>query len=161
MLSEFGYSRHGTPFFRQPHRWREVSVRKAKTSLDWAEKIRTLLDEDYPDAERVILVCDNLNTHKIGSPYEASPPEEAHRLASRLETHFTPKHGSSLNVAEIELSIITRQCLDRRVPDQDTLKTETTAWQNERNENQKGVDWRFTTDEARIKIKRLYPQTQR
>jgi hypothetical protein len=161
---DYEYERNGTVnnfMFTEPLAgWRKVSVRKTKTSLDWAEEIRTLLDEDYPDAEKVILICDNLNTHKIGSLYEAFHPAEARRLASRLEIHFTPKHGSWLNVAEIELSILTRQCLDRRIPDQDTLETETSAWHQERNDNQKGVDWRFTTDDARIKLKRLYPQIQ-
>lgn len=161
---DYEYERNGTAnnfLFTEPlGGWRKVSVRKTKTFLDWAEEIRILLEEDYSEAERVILVCDNLNTHKIGSLYEAFPPEEARRLASRLEIHYTPKHGSWLNIAEIELSILTRQCLNRRVPDQDALERETHAWHNPRNEQQKGIDWRLTTDNARIKLKRLYPQIQ-
>jgi hypothetical protein len=161
---DYEYERNGTAnnfLFTEPlGGWRKVSVRKTKTSLDWAEEIRTLLVEDYPEAEKVILVCDNLNTHKIGSLYEAFPPEEARRLASRLEIHYTPKHGSWLNIAEIELSILTRQCLNRRIPDKDALETETEAWHNARNQQQKGIDWRFTTGDARIKLKRLYPQIQ-
>lgn len=161
---DYEYERNGTTnnfLFTEPLAgWRKVSVRKTKTSLDWAQEIRILLEADYPQAEKVILVCDNLNTHKTGSLYETFPPEEARRLASRLEIHYTPKHGSWLNIAEIELSILTRQCLNRRVPDQNALETETEAWHNERNKQQKGVDWRFTTDDARIKLKRLYPQIQ-
>ena len=161
---DYEYERNGTTnnfLFTEPLAgWRKVSVRRKKTSVDWAEEIRILLDEDYPDADKVVLVCDNLNTHKMGSLYEAFPAEEARRLASRLEIHYTPKHGSWLNIAEIELSILTRQCLNRRIPDQQTLETETRAWDNQRNEQQKGVDWRFTTDDARIKLKRLYPQIQ-
>ncbi|MCD5412859.1 MAG: transposase, partial [Dehalococcoidia bacterium] len=111
----------------------------------------------YPEAERIRLVCDNLNTHKLGSLYEAFPPEVARQLARRLEIHYTPKHGSWLNIAEIELSALTTQCLDRRIPDIQTLGNETKAWEKRRNEQQKGVDWQFTTKDARIKLKRLYP----
>ena len=109
---------------------------------------------------RVRLVCDNLNTHGMGSLYEAFPPEQARRLASRLEIHSTPKHGSWLNIAEIELSALTLQCLDRRMPDLETLIQETMQWEQRRNATQKGVDWQFSTKDARIKLKRLYPQMQ-
>ena len=140
--------------------WRKVNVRQRKTSIDWAYEIKELLDGDYAGAEKVVLVCDNLNTHKIASLYEAFEPKEARRLAERLEIHYTPKHGSWLNVAEIELSVFTGQCLDRRIADMATLQQEAKAWYRKRNANQKGVDWQFTTEKARIKLKRLYPQIQ-
>ena len=132
--------------------------REKKTKPDWAEEIKTLLDQDYPKAKMVILVCDNLNTHTIGSLYEAFPPAEARRLAERIDIRYTPKHGSWLNVAEIELSVMTKQCLDRRIEDIATLRRETTAWANQRNHQQTDVDWQFTTHDARIKLKQLYPQ---
>jgi len=119
-----------------------------------------LLNEDYPEAEKVILVCDNLNTHKVASFYEAFEPKQARQLAERLEMHYTPKHGSWLNVAEIELSVFTKQCLYRRIPDMATLRQEAKAWYRKRNANQKAVDWQFTTEDARVKLKRLYPQIQ-
>ena len=136
-------------------RW--VTVTDRRTAIDWAHQIQTLVDERYPEAERIVLVLDNLNTHTPGSLYEAFPPAEAKRLAERLEIHYTPKHGSWLNVAEIELSVLSRQCLDRRLPDQATLQTEVTAWQERRNAAAGTVDWRFTTADARIKLARLYP----
>ena len=140
--------------------WRRVSVRERRTAIDWAEEVKYLLDEVYPDAERVTLVCDNLNTHKIASLYKAFPADEALRLASRLEIVYTPKHGSWLNIAEIELSVFSRQCLNRRIPDIETLRSEAEAWQTYRNRTENRVDWRFTTQDARIKLKRLYPKTQ-
>ena len=140
--------------------WRRVSIRERRTSIDWAEEVKHLLDEVYPEAERVTLVCDNLNTHKIASLYKAFPAEDALRLASRLELVHTPKHGSWLNIAEIELSVFSRQCLNRRISDLETLRSETQAWQKHRNETAGPVDWRFTAEDARIKLKRLYPQTQ-
>jgi len=140
--------------------WRRVNVTKQRKKLDWAEQIRILLEEDYPDAEFVVLVMDNLNTHTIGSLYEAFPPDKARQLARRLEIHYTPKHGSWLNIAEIELSVLSRQCLDRRIGSIELLESECHCWNMKRNEMQKGVDWRFTTDDARIKLKRLYPQIQ-
>ena len=159
---DYEYKRNGTAtnfMFTEPLAdWRKVNVRERKTKVDWAEETRELLDVDFPEAEKVILVCDNLNTHGISSLYEAFPPEEARRLVERLEIHFTPKHGSWLNIAEIELSILTKQCLDRRIPDLDTLKKETESWGRKRNAQQKTVDWQFTTEDARIKLKRLYPQ---
>ena len=140
--------------------WRRVSVRERRTAIDGAEEVKYLLDEVYPDAERVTWVCDNLNTHKIASLSKAFSPEEALGLASRLELVHTPKHGSWLNIAEIELSVFSRQCLNRRIPDLEMLRSEAAAWQKHRNQNAGRVDWRFTTDDARIKLKRLYPQTQ-
>lgn len=156
------YERNGTAvnfMFTEPlSGWRKVKVREHRTAVDWAQEMKELLDVDYPDAEKVILVCDNLNTHRLASFYEAFPPEEARRLVNRLEFHYTPKHGSWLNIAEIELSALTTQCLDRRIPDLQTLRQEIKAWEQKRNAGQKSVDWRFTTDNARIKLKRLYPQ---
>lgn len=122
--------------------------------------MKDLLDNDYADYERVILICDNLNTHKLGSFYATFPPQEARRLCAKLEIHFTPKHGSWLNIAEIELSAMTKQCLDRRIPDQQTLAKEVSAWNKQRNENQIDINWQFTNEKARIKLKRLYPQIQ-
>ena len=137
---------------------RKVNVRERKTSIDWAQEIKALLDLDYPQAEQVILVCDNLNIHNLASFYEAFEPGEARRLAKRLEIHHTPVHGSWLNIAEIELSALSKQALDQRIADRYTLQRQTSAWERERNEKQKSVDWQFTTDDARIKLKRLYPQ---
>lgn len=138
--------------------WRRVSVRDRKTKIDWAEEIRHLLEVDYPHARKVILVCDNLNTHKIGSLYDAFEPQLARQLAKRLEIHHTPKHGSWLNIAECELSALTRQCLGKRTGSVKSLKQKTTAWMNQRNRKQIGVDWQFRTKTARIKLKHLYPQ---
>jgi hypothetical protein len=124
---------------------------------DWAQTIRALLDEQYPEAERVVLVMDNLNTHTRGSLYEAFPPAEAKRLADRLEIHYTPKHGSWLNIAEIQLSVLGRQCLHRRLPDIETLATELTAWETTHNDRHAPVRWQFTTTDARTKLAKLYP----
>lgn len=161
---DFEYERNGTAtnfMFTEPlGGWRKVNVRTTKKKVDWAEEIRELLDVDYPEAKKVVLVCDNLNTHKLSSLYDAFPPEEARRLIERLEIHFTPKHGSWLNIAETELSVFTRQCLDRRMPDIDTLKKEATAWYRERNANQRSVCWQFATTDARVKLRRLYPHIQ-
>ena len=140
--------------------WRHVAVTERRTRMDWAHFVRDLLDIHYPDAERVVLVMDNLNVHSPGSLYEAFPPAEAKRLADRLEIHYTPKHGSWLNIAEIELSVLARQCLDRRIPDQLGLVAEVAAWERDRNGDQTRVDWRFTTDDARIRLKRLYPSLE-
>jgi DDE superfamily endonuclease len=161
---DYEYERRGTanlfmvcePLVGQ--RW--VAVTHRRTAVDWAEQIQTLVDVRYPDAERIVLVLDNLNTHSPGSLYEAFPPAQAKRLADKREIHYTPKHGSWLNIAEIELSVLSRQCLDRRIPDTATLHTEVTAWQNRRNAAGGSVDWRFTTADARIKLKRLYPKIQ-
>jgi hypothetical protein len=140
--------------------WRRVSVRATKTSVDWALEIRHLVDVDFPKARKIVLICDNLNTHKIGALYEAFPPEEAHRIRQRLEIHYTPKHGSWLNIAEIELSVLTKQCLNRRIQDADMLAHEVAAWATDRNLRQKGVNWHFTRNDARIRLTRLYPQPQ-
>jgi hypothetical protein len=140
--------------------WRQVTVTERRTKVDWAHCVKELIDLHYPAAERIVLVMDNLNTHACASLYEAFPPAEARRIAERLEIHYTPKHGSWLNMAEIELSILGRQCLDRRMEDHAMLTEEVGAWNVERNAAEKGVDWRFTTDDARIKLKHLYPSIE-
>src|SRR5207253_11344629 len=140
--------------------WREVAVTDRRRREDWARFVRDLVDGRYREADKLVLVMDQLNTHSPASLYQAFAPEEAKRLADRLEIHHTPKHGSWLNMAEIELSALTIQCLDRRIPDLETLIKETTQWETRRNASQKGVDWQFSTPEARIKLKRLYPQMQ-
>src|SRR6266496_3126681 len=140
--------------------WRDVTVSARRTRIDWAHCIKDLVDVHYPDAEQIVLVQDNLNTHTPASLYEAFEPAEAKRLADRLELHYTPKHGSWLNMAEIELSVLSEQCLDRRVADRLTLEREVVAWQATRNASGRGVDWRFTTEDARIKLKHLYPAIQ-
>jgi hypothetical protein len=137
-----------------------VDVCEQRTGVAWAHQIKQGLDEHYPAADKVRLVCDNLHTHKVASLYEAFAPAEARRLARRLELHHTPKHGSWLNIAEIELSVLSQQCLDRRMADLAMLQQETKAWEHERNTKQTGVDWQFTTNDARIRLKRLYPQYQ-
>ncbi len=159
---DYEYERNGTAaiflFTDALAKWRRVSVREHRTAIDWAEEMRILLEEDYPNAEKVILVCDNLNTHVAASFYKAFLPDHARRLLKRLEIHYTPKHGSWLNIAECELSALTRQCLKRRIPDMATLEKETKAWAKKRNNSQKGVEWRFSTKDARIKLKSLYPK---
>ncbi len=139
-------------------RWVDVTERRTRT--DWANQIKELVDERYPEAEQIVLVMDNLNTHTPASLYEAFDPEEAKRLANKLEIHYTPKHGSWLNMAEIELSVLSRQCLDRRVPDFETLEAEVAAWQERRDAAGTKIEWRFRTEDARIKLKRLYPSLQ-
>lgn len=160
----YEYERNGTAnnfMFTEPLAgWRKVSVRERKTKIDWAEEIKALLDEDYPDAELVILMCDNLNTHTLGALYEAFDPAEAKRLADRLDIRYTPKHGGWLNVAEIELSVLTKQCLARRISDISKLRRETAAWARHLNNAQTGVDWHFTSKNARTRLNRLYPQVQ-
>lgn len=161
---DYQYERNGTTnifMFCEPlHGWREPHVVRRKTAVDWAAEIRWLLEKQYPHAEKVVLVCDNLSTHHTGALYEAFPPDIARRLVERLEIHYTPKHGSWLNIAEIELSVLTRQCLKRRIASEDTLTKEVDAWQKQRNAHQKGVSWQFSAPDARIKLKRLYPQIQ-
>jgi DDE superfamily endonuclease len=137
--------------------WRRVHALPQRTRVDWAGQVEELLNVDYPDAETVVLVMDNLNTHGIASLYEAFSPEEAHALAQRLEIHHTPKHGSWLNIAEIELAALARQCLDRRISALEVLNTELAAWQTATNADQRQVDWQFTTDDARVKLRHLYP----
>lgn len=159
---DYHYERRGVQslfmFFNPIRGWRRVSNRDHRTRVDWAEEIRILLDEDYPHARKVKLVCDNLNTHHIASLYEAFPAEEAHRLARRLEIQYTPRNGSWLNVAEIELSVLSRQCLDRRIASAEQMSQEITAWCAERNADGSRVRWRFTTPNARIALRHLYPQ---
>jgi hypothetical protein len=140
--------------------WRQVMVSNRRTRIDWAHCIRDLVDVHYPDAEQIVLVQDNLNTHTPASLYAAFAPAEAKRLADKLELHYTPKHGSWLNMAEIELAMLAGQCLDRRLADQATLEREVAAWQAARNRAGRGVNWRFTTEDARIKLQHLYPTTQ-
>jgi hypothetical protein len=140
--------------------WRAVQVTERRTAKDFAEVVRWLVEDVHPDAEKVVLVMDNLNTHKAASLYEAFPPDQARRILERLEIHHTPKHGSWLNMAEIELSVLSGQCLDRRIDNAIELRREVRAWQDERNERQVGVNWQFTTADARIKLRKLYPVIQ-
>jgi hypothetical protein len=159
---DYEYTRNGTCsifiFTEALAGWRHAYALPQRTKQDWAHQIKWLLQEQYPKAEKVVLVMDNLNTHTVSSLYQTFPPEEAFILAQRLEIHYTPKHGSWLNIAEIELSALAAQCLgSRRIGDIQTLNTELDAWHTRRNKNQKGVDWHFTTTDARIKLKRLYP----
>jgi len=155
------YIRNGTCsifIFTEPLKsWRNVVVSRRRTKKDWAKYVAELLEVHYPLASKVCLVMDNLNTHVVSSLYEAFPPEKARTLAKRLEIHYTPKHGSWLNIAEIELSAMTAQCLGRRIPTIETLSSELDAWNSARNNNAATVNWQFTTDNARIKLKRLYP----
>ncbi|WP_329477898.1 transposase [Kribbella sp. NBC_01484] len=139
--------------------WRRVEARPRRTRLEWAHQVQRLLTLDYPDAQKVVLVMDNLNTHTTGSLYEAFAAEKAFAVAQRLEIHHTPKHGCWLNIAEIELSALTRQCLDRRLDDLTLLNTELVAWQQATNTGQRQVDWQFTTEDARIKLCHLYPSS--
>ena len=161
---DYEYVRNGTAnvfAFTEPLTgWRHIAVTDHRTKTDWAHEIRKLVDVHRPQAERITLVMDNLNTHSLGSLYEAFPPEEARRIINRIEVVHTPKHGSWLNMAEIELSVLRRQCLDRRIPTAAGLAREVTAWEQPRNTRSMPVDWRFTTTNARIKLKRLYPSTQ-
>lgn len=137
--------------------WRRVEVTQQRTALDYAQLLKTLVDSDYAQVEKLIVIQDNLNTHSPASLYKAFDPSEAQRILSRLEFCHTPKHGSWLNMAEIELSILSRQCLDRRIADLDTLKSEVDAWQDNRNHEETWINWRFTKDDARVKLHRLYP----
>jgi hypothetical protein len=137
--------------------WRKVRVTARRTKHDFAEFLRTLAEEDFPEAEVIVLVMDNLNTHNPGALYETFPPEVARRLVKRFEWHYTPEHGSWLNIAECELSVLAKQCLQRRIPDQETLVPEIAAWELRLNQTGVKVDWQFTIDQARIKLKRLYP----
>jgi hypothetical protein len=158
---DYEYERRGTAnvfMFAEPLKGRRrVMVTERRTAVDWAQAVKKVLDEDYPDARIVRLVMDNLNTHCLGSLYEAFPPAEARRLAERLEIHYTPKHGSWLNVAEIELRVLSGQCLARRIPERTELEREVAAWERDRNHSVVGVDWQFTSEDARVKLKRLYP----
>jgi hypothetical protein len=161
---DYEYTRNGTAnlfMISEPLTGRRhVEVTDRRTAVDFAEVVRTLVEEMYPEAEKVVLVMDNLNTHKLASLYEAFPPEQAKRIADRLEVHHTPKHGSWLNMAEIELSVLSGQCLDRRIETREELQREVAAWERERNKRGMPIQWRFTTADARIKLRRLYPTTQ-
>lgn len=157
---DFEYERNGVHnlfmFYEPFGGWRHVSVTARRTKIDWAHQIKVLLCDHYPHARKVILVMDNLNTHTGASLYEAFPPDEARSLYERLEIHYTPKHGSWLNIAEIELRVLIGQCLNRRIPDAETLKREVSRWKSQRNTVGARVDWQFTTADARVKLKRLY-----
>jgi hypothetical protein len=161
---DYEYERNGTAnifmFFAPMTGWRHVEITEQRTQIDYAQQMKWLVDKGFPDAIKIRVVQDNLNTHVKASLYKAFQPEEARRILNRLEFHYTPKHGSWLNMAEIELSVLSRQCLDRRIPDQETLKIEVKAWEEKRNENSDTVGWRFTTEDARIKLKHLYPSIQ-
>ena len=155
------YERNGVSslfmFFAPLEGWRHVEVTDSRTACDWAHQIKQLIDVQFPQADAIRLVMDNLNTHTPASLYKAFEPEEAHRLANKLEIIYTPKHGSWLNMAEIELSILSRQCLNRRIPDRTTLRSEVEAWESQRNAVESQMECRFTTEDARVKLKKLYP----
>jgi hypothetical protein len=159
---DYHYQRQGTRalfMFFAPHQgWRRVRSRAQRTRRDWAEEIQQLIDVDFPQARRITLVCDNLNTHHIAALYESFAPEEAHRLARKLRIVYTPRNGSWLNVAEIELSVLSRECLARRIASVDEFDNELSAWESARNAQASKVIWQFTTVDARIKLRRLYPQ---
>ena len=161
---DYEYERNGVGslfmLFAPLEGWRRVEVRERRTKEDWAHVVKRLVDEDYADRERIVLVMDNLNTHKASSLYAAFEPAEARRIAKRLEIHYTPKHGSWLNMAEIEIGVLSRQCLNRRIPDRGVLGEQVQAWQRRRNRDGVRVNWRFTTDDARIRLKSLYPSIQ-
>lgn len=159
---DYEYERAGVASLFMAHAplegWRNVAVRARRTAVDYAHVLRDLADTHFPDAEKIVLVQDNLNTHRTASLYEAFPPAEARRIAGRFEWHYTPKHGSWLNIAECELSVLACQCLDRRIPDRVTLGTEVAAWAVKRNTASARANWQFTTEDARIKLSQLYPQ---
>ena len=161
---DYEYERNGVQnlfmFFCPLQNWRYVKVTDRRTKADGAECMRELVDELFPNAVRIRVVQDNLNTHTPAALYERFAPAEAKRILDRLEFHYTPKHGSWLNMAEIELSVLSRQCLNRRIPDKDTLQQETAAWAETRNIKETTVNWRFTTADARIKLTRLYPSIE-
>ena len=161
---DYEYERNGTAnlFMRfEPLAGRRrVKVTDQRTKVDFAHAVRDMVDQDYPEAEAIVLVMDNLNTHKPASLYEAFEPAEARRLIEKLEIHYTPKHGSWLYMAETELSVMTKQCLDRRIPDVATLRREIAAWERQRNKARSKINWQFTTHDARIKLRKLYPSIQ-
>lgn len=161
VTTDYEYERNGTANlfmnFEPLAGKRHVKVTERRTALDYAQVVRELVDVHYPDAEKIVLVQDNLNTHKPASLYEAFPPEEAQRILAKLEIHYTPKHGSWLNMAETELGILSRQCLDRRIEDRERLTSEIEAWEVSRNRAECKVNWQFTTHDARTKLRRLYP----
>jgi hypothetical protein len=159
--SDYEYERNGTAnlfmMFAPLEGWRHVKVTDRRTAVDYAHALKDLSDVHFPDAGKIVLVQDNLNTHKMASLYEAYPPAEARRLVERFEWIYTPKHGSWLDMAESELAVLSNQCLDRRIPDKKTLIGETTAWEKYRNKHHAKADWQFTSQDARIKLKHLYP----
>ncbi len=161
---DYEYERHGNAnifmLFEPLAGKRFIEINPHRKSVDWAHVMKVLSDVLYPDAEVIVLVMDNLNTHKLASFYQAFEPEEAHRLSRMFEIHYTPKHGSWLNMAEIELSVLVRQCLDRRISNQDILNAESQTWAKDRNEKVVKVDWRFATADARVKLKHLDPKIQ-
>lgn len=158
------YKREGTAnlfLFVQPLRgWRHVNVTKRRTKQDFAQQMRLLVDDYFPTAQRIRLVMDNLNTHTPAALYEVFPPDEARRITRKLEFHYTPKHGSWLNMAECELAVLAGQCLDRRIPNLETLREEIAVWQDQRNQHQAKIHWQFGTDLARVKLNRLYPSLE-
>lgn len=158
---DYEYERNGTAnlfMLCEPMTgWRQVEVTQQRTAIDYAHLLKALVDDFYPQALKITVVQDNLNTHSPASLYKAFTPEEARRILEQLEFCHTPKHGSWLNMAEIELSVLSRQCLDRRIPDSQTLEQEVSAWQTQRNQQETWIDWRFTTEDARVKLHRLYP----
>jgi hypothetical protein len=158
---DYEYERNGTAnlfmMFAPLEGWRHVKVTERHTAIDYAHVLKDLADVHFPDAKKIRLVQDNLNTHRPASLYEAFPAEEARRLVERFEVHYTPKHGSWLDMAESELGVLSSQCLDRRIPDRQFLADEVAAWEADRNQNHAKADWQFTTPEARIKLKHLYP----
>jgi transposase len=160
---DYEYERNGVRnifIFVEPQAgWRHVEVTERHTKLDFAQQMKWLVDQRYPEAERIEVILDNLCTHKAASLYEAFEPAEARRILRKIDFHYTPKHGSWLNMAEIELSILQRQCLDRRIPDEQTLKQEIAVWEQQRNYQRATIDWRFSLDNARTTLKRLYPST--
>jgi DDE superfamily endonuclease len=161
---DYEYERNGScnlfAFLAPYLGWRHIKVTQRRTKVDFAYCMKELVDIHFPDAEIIRLVMDNLNTHTINALYEAFPPEEARRIAKKLEIHHTPKHGSWLNMVECELSVLVRQCLQRRIPDTKTLEKEVSSWECERNTNKVCVDWRFRTEEARVKLSKIYPTQQ-
>ena len=162
---DFEYKRNGVSnifmFFAPFIDWREVKVTDRRTSVDWAIAMKDIADNHFPNAKKIKVVLDNLNTHKPSSFYKAFEPEEAKRLVDKFEFHYTPKHGSWLNMAEIELSILSRQCLNRRLANQEILKSEIKKWQDKRNNEEHKINWRFTTTDARIKLRKLYPSIKK
>lgn len=158
---DYEYERNGTSnmfvFFAPLESWRHIKVTDRRTMIDFAHSMRDLVDIHFPEAEKIVLVMDNLNTHKFASLYHAFAPAEARRIIEKLEIHYTPKHGSWLNMAEIELSVLHRQCLKARIPDRETMIQKIAAWEARRNAHESTIHWRFTTEDARIKLHRLYP----
>lgn len=159
--ADYEYQRNGMAnlfmVFAPLEGWRHIKVTDQRTAVDYARMLKDIADNHFPEAQKIVLVQDNLNTHKPASLYEAFPPQEARRLVERYEWHYTPKHGSWLDMAESELGVISKQCLDRRIPDKKTLAKEIKAWQLLRNKHHAKADWHFTTAAARVKLKHLYP----